>query len=78
MQRLTDADSVVEAAEDYRFNLFPAWSVDFFLCHPDEAKKLCVQVRRELGRRLEDHEILWAMLNGRKRGKTKPAKGGDR
>jgi len=47
---------------------FPGRSVDVLLTYPDDAKAVCVEVRKKLARRVEDHEILQALINERKRG----------
>lgn len=44
---------------------FPGRSVDVLLTYPDDAKAVCVEVRRRLGRRVEDHQILQALINER-------------
>jgi len=75
--QLTDADMVAEAAYDVKCEAWPSWSVDVFLCHPDAAMQLCKAVRVKLHRRkLTDFEILWTLVNARKRSKLPTAKGG--
>lgn len=70
--RLTDADRVAETATDVRFDRYPDWSDETLLYHPAEAIRLCVEVRQRIGKRsLTDDQILRAMVNARKRGKTK-------
>lgn len=41
-------------------------TVDEFLCHPDEAKRFCCEVRRKVGKKLPDDMILRRLLNIRK------------
>jgi hypothetical protein len=66
--KLTDADHVADAAFDIKAEAYPSWSIDQFLCHPTEALTLCKAVRIKLHRRgLTDFEILWTLVNARKR-----------
>lgn len=62
---------VVDAAIEVKQRLYPDWSVDRLLCHPDQSKGLCVQVRRRTGVKVEDDQILESLLNARKRGRVK-------
>ncbi len=76
MPPITDSNSVADAAYDILTQAYRDWSVDRFLCHPAEAITLCKAVRRKLHRpSLKDHEILWTLVNARKRGRTKVASG---
>ena len=50
----------------------PAWSIDALLLHPSSAMDVCRTVRRQLHVNARDHEILGALLNGRKRGWIEP------
>lgn len=74
--KLSDADRVAETATDVRFESHPDWSDETLLFHPDEAKRVCVEVRRRLGKKVADDQILRAMVNARKRGKVRSAKNG--
>lgn len=68
MVKLTDKDVLVETAGNAMYEMFPDWSVDELLLHPDDAKRVCVAVRGKLCKRTPDDEILRALLNGRKQG----------
>jgi hypothetical protein len=68
---ITDANLVADTAYEILTQSYRAWSVDRFLCHPTEAIRLCRAVRKALHRpRLRDYEILWTLINSRKRGRT--------
>lgn len=74
MEPLTDSNLVSDTAYDLLTQAYRDWSVDRFLCHPAEAIKLCREVRRRLHRpQLKDHQILWTLVNARKRGRVKSA-----
>ena len=65
-----DPARAADAAVAVKQKLYPSLSVDQLLCRPDDAKDLCEQVRRRLGRKaadLEDCVILHGLLNARKR-----------
>jgi hypothetical protein len=62
-----DTPTIARAAAAELESAQPGWSVDMLLTHPKQAMDLCSTVRLKLGRRLEDHEILHALLNARKR-----------
>ncbi len=66
-----DADRLVEVAIEVKRRLYDGYSVDELLCNPDDAKDLCVQVRRRTGTRAKDALILHALLNARKRSRVK-------
>jgi hypothetical protein len=66
-----DAKTVAEAAFDVLRKEHPDWSDETLLYHPVEAQRLCKSVRRRTGKRLDDDQILRAMVNARKRGKVK-------
>lgn len=47
--------------------LFPAWTDEELLFHPDEAKQLCVAIRQKLlAKKIPDHFILRVLVNARK------------
>lgn len=54
-----------------RHDRYPSWSRDQLLCHPDEAKDVCVAVRQALrfASNYNDYLILWTYLNFSKRSK---------
>lgn len=58
-------------------NLHPDWTLERLLCHPRTAIAFCKAVRREFtgAARMRDDEILWALLNQRKQGNLRHAKG---
>lgn len=64
-------NAVADVAVEVKSKLYPSVTVDGLLCRPDDAKDLCVQVRRRMGKRLEDSDVLKALLNARKRGRVK-------
>jgi len=71
---ITDSDTVADTAYDILTQAYRAWSVDRFLCHPTEAIRLCKSVRAILHRpKLSDEDILWTLVNARKRGRVKGA-----
>jgi hypothetical protein len=46
--------------------MHPNWTVDDLVCHPDEAKAYCEQIRSEVGAPVPDHVILRRLMNARK------------
>ena len=43
-----------------------SWTIDDLVCHPDEAKAYCNQIRAEVGAPVPDHVILRSLMNARK------------
>lgn len=70
-QRDDAGERVVETAIEVKELLYAGWSVDRLLCHPDQSKEVCEQVRRRTGVDVEDDQILESLLNARKRGRVK-------
>jgi hypothetical protein len=71
MNKANHETGVADVAVELKNKLYGDSTVDDLLCRPDDAKDLCVQVRRRMGKRLEDGDVLRALLNARKRGRVK-------
>lgn len=65
---IADSVTIGRTAFELASKKYAGRSVDELLLHPDDAKAICVAVRQKLGKRLEDCDVLRALLNGRKRG----------
>lgn len=74
---ITDRRTIGLTARNVLKTRFPGRSVDLALTYPEDAIALCEEVRRTLERRLENHVILQALLNERKKGNA-PVKGRNR
>ena len=55
-----------ELLEERHVTMHPNWTVDDLVCHPDEAKLYCEQIRVEVGAPVPDHVILRTLMNARK------------
>ena len=62
------ADEFREKVEKMKATMYPSWTADDLVCHPDEAKQFCDMIRkiRTCGQ-LEDYIVLRTLLNARKR-----------
>ena len=60
---MSNKDVLADATYDAMFVMFPAWTVDHLLTHPRDAIRLCDAVRQKLGKQLNDHQILSALIN---------------
>lgn len=66
--KITDRRLIGQTAREILSAQFPDWTDEELLFHPDDAKDLCRRTRGKLARRLEDHEILRALVGIRKNG----------
>jgi transcriptional regulator with XRE-family HTH domain len=61
------APSFRELVEDRKATIAPNWSIDDLVCHPDEAKGFCHQIRAETAcPKLPDFTILRTLMNARR------------
>lgn len=61
-----------ETLEEQQVIFSPHWKIDELLCHPEEAKRYCVQVRVKVScSDLPDSLILRTLMNARKSHRTK-------
>ena len=61
-----------ETVEEQQVIFSPHWKIDELLCHPDEAKRFCAQVRVKVScPELPDSLILRTLMNARKSHKSK-------
>lgn len=67
---LSDSRLIGEAAWKRLKRIQPDWSVDKLLTYPSIAIKVCKATREEMHRELTDPQILGALINERKRGRT--------
>jgi hypothetical protein len=63
-----DADEFRTLLMDVFHGMFRAWTVDQLVCMPDEAKRFCVTIRKNVRRRLPDPLILGTLLDMRENG----------
>ena len=56
----------IELLEERHASMHPDWTVDDLVCHPDQAKAYCEQIRSEVGAQVPDHVILRRLMNARK------------
>jgi hypothetical protein len=72
IERIPDSITIGQAAWDVLRRIRPnIASVDELLTYPQEAIEVCKATRREIGKKLSDHEILKCLINARKRSKLK-------
>ncbi len=62
-----DPKKFIEILEERHTSMHANWTVDDLVCHPDEAKKYCEQIRADVGVPVPDHVILRRLMNARKR-----------
>jgi hypothetical protein len=55
-----------ELVEERHRVMYPSWTFDDLVCHPDEAKVFCGQICAEVGAVVPDHVVLRTLLNARK------------
>jgi hypothetical protein len=67
---VTDARTVALVAREVLTERHPGWSDEQLLYRPRKAMELCREVRQRTGRPAEDHDILRALINDRKRGRV--------
>ena len=56
----------IELLKERHASMHPNWTVDDLVCHPDQAKTYCDQIRSEIGAPVPDHVILRRLMNARK------------
>jgi len=61
-----DPKMFTEILEKRHASMHPDWSVDDLVCHPDQAKKYCDQIRSDVGAPVPDDVILRRLMNARK------------
>lgn len=61
-----DPKRFIELLEERHASMYPDWTVDDLVCHPDQAKSFCEQIRSELGAPVPDYVILRRLMNARK------------
>jgi transcriptional regulator with XRE-family HTH domain len=61
-----DPRMFTELLEERHATMHASWTVDDLVCHPDEAKAYCEQIRSEVGAPVPDHVILRRLMNARK------------
>lgn len=61
-----DPKMFVELLEERHSTMYPNWTIDDLVCHPDEAKVYCAQIRSEVNAPVPDHVILRRLMNARK------------
>jgi hypothetical protein len=61
-----DPKRFIEILEERHGSMHPNWTVDDLVCHPDEAKMYCEQIRAKVGAPVPDHVILRRLMNARK------------
>lgn len=61
-----DPKRFIELLEERHASMHANWTVDDLVCHPDEAKAYCEQIRSEVGAPVPDHVILRRLMNARK------------
>jgi hypothetical protein len=61
-----DPKMFTELLEERHAAMHPNWTVDDLVCHPDEAKAYCEQIRSEVGAPVPDDVILRRLMNARK------------
>jgi hypothetical protein len=61
-----DPKRFIELLEERHASMHPDWTVDDLVCHPDQARTYCEQIRSEVGAPVPDHVILRRLMNARK------------
>jgi hypothetical protein len=61
-----DPKRFIELLEERHKSMHSDWTVDDLVCHPDQAKTYCEQIRSEVGAPVPDHVILRRLMNARK------------
>jgi len=61
-----DPKRFIELLEERPASMHSDWTVDDLVCHPDQAKMYCEQIRLEFGAPVPDHVILRRLMNARK------------
>lgn len=61
-----DPKSFIAILEERHATMHPGWTVDDLVCHPDQAKTYCEQIRSAVGAPVPDHVILRRLMNARK------------
>jgi hypothetical protein len=61
-----DPKRFIELLEERHASMQPDWTVDDLVCHPDQAKAFCEQIRSEVGALVPDEVILRRLMNARK------------
>jgi hypothetical protein len=61
-----DPKRFIKLLEERHVAMHPEWTVDDLVCHPDQAKTYCEQIRSEVGAPVPDHVILRRLMNARK------------
>lgn len=56
----------LDLLEERHASMHPDWTVDDLVCHPDEAKEYCEQIRAAVGAPVPDDIILRRLMNVRK------------
>jgi hypothetical protein len=73
MAELTAAGSTLSRDDFYdlvmeqRALSFPNWTEDELACHPGDALRFCETVRQKVAAPVQDHVIMHALMNARKR-----------
>ncbi len=52
----------IELLEERHAAMHPDWTVDDLVCHPDQAKTYCEQIRSEVWAPVPDHVILRRLM----------------
>lgn len=63
-----DTPTIGRTAHQHLSETYPGWSIDKLLTHPAQAMEICRKTRASLSRKLQDDQVLEALLNARKRG----------
>jgi hypothetical protein len=61
-----DPKRFIELLEERHASMHPDWTVDDLVCHPDQAKAYCEQIRSDSGAPVPDYVILRRLMNARK------------
>ena len=57
-----------ELVQDVRVAMCPSWTVDELACNPQDAIRVCNEVRRRTHAPVPDNVVMHALMNARKRG----------
>lgn len=60
-------DDFYDLVMEQRALVFPNWTEDELACHPGDALQFCEVVRRKVSAPVQDHVIMHALMNARKR-----------
>jgi hypothetical protein len=63
-----DREEFYELVQDVRTALCPSWTVDELAGNPQDAIRVCNEVRRRAEAPVPDNVVMHALMNARKRG----------